>query len=64
MAKGMGRDPGFTNPQPVTLALKELDECVLPERFTAPFSTTAHQEDKGAVRIFWTLVHHRGVERL
>src|SRR6266849_7055947 len=64
MAKCVGRDPGFANPKPVTVAFKELDERMVTERFTAPFSTTTHQEDKGAVRLLWTLVHDVGIERL
>jgi hypothetical protein len=64
MAKRMGRDPGLANQEPITVAFKELDERVVAERLTAPLSTATYQEDKGAFRLLWALVHHIRIERL
>src|SRR5260370_15206907 len=64
MAKRMRGDPGFANTQPFTVAFKELDKCMVAERLIAPFSTTTHQEDKGAIRLLGTLVHHVRIECL
>lgn len=64
MAKRMRGDPGFANPQPFTVAFKELDECMVAERLTAPLSMATHEENKRTVRLLRALVHDIGSECL
>lgn len=60
MPESMWCHPGFTDAQSFTMALEELDKCMIRERLTAFLPLATNEKDKLAVGILRTLLHHVG----
>ena len=60
----VGCDPRVTNMQPFAVALKQFDQGMVTQRFISFFAVAANQKDLGAAALWWSLLHHVGIEDL